>query len=525
MSVKSKLSLLILSLLIVLFFCSLLRAEDKFFSLKEKWSLELADTVRAIQLYDLNCNYSQDILIGAGSIQDCYLSCYGFVYIASDSARDVIDSSGELGWAVACIEAGDLDQNGTAEILAGMSDGATGGVCVFSDAKLDSQIFVPEDDFFPAVVSLKTVPMEDSTVVFLAAFYGLTSSWQSLDKIGCVYVGTGYLSDLYEIYWGPLVERIEFADSDVDQVHELILSNFYWSSMGMPGEFPASGAILIWNGWPGGTITTASTLFSFNTLWDIMNRGGFTGLEIGNCDRDSSLEILGSAFVDTCFPVYVDTCCLTVLSVVDGSTEVEQWRLTCFGKNNIISGIALVDFNNDGINEVLVAHKNAPVELLNGEDGGKIAESDSSFRIDHFAFGDVDGDGENEMVIAVGSILRVFEADFSPDVAEEEEDLSRPDLMVLSQNYPNPFNSTTVIPFTVYGKQKTERGAVPTNLTIYNILGQRVRTLLDEEKIPGNYRLRWDGKNEQGQMVPSGIYFYRLTAGKHCESKKMLFLK
>jgi len=518
MFAQARLFPLIISLFIVLCFCTFLSAQEKFFSLNEKWSLQLPDPVRAIQLYDLNHNYCQEILIGAGSTQDCYASCYGFVYVASDSARDIIGSSSELGWAVGCIEAGDLDQNGSAEILTGMSYGASGGVCIFSDAKLDSQILIPEDDFFPAVVSVKTVPLEDGIVVYLAGFYVLTSSWQSLDKVSSIYAGTGYLSDLHEIYWGLFVEHIELADSDLDQLNELIFSNFHWSSMGMPGEFPASASILIWSELPEGTITTASTLFSFSGLWDIINRGGFTSLEIGNCDSDSSLEILGSAYVDTCFPAYVDTCCLTVLSVVDGSAKAEQWRATYFGSLNIISGIALVDFNDDGLNEVLVAHKNAAMELLNGEDGSKIAESDSSYKVDYFAFGDVDGDGINEVVIAEGNILRVLEPDFSTDVPEEADGSAVSDLVTLGQNYPNPFNSCTTIPFVVKNTSRV-------TLRVYNILGQRVETLIDEDKIAGNYRARWDGKNEQGKMVPSGIYFYRLTVEKDSESKKMLFLK
>ncbi|MGB2696313.1 MAG: T9SS type A sorting domain-containing protein, partial [Candidatus Zixiibacteriota bacterium] len=225
------------------------------------------------------------------------------------------------------------------------------------------------------------------------------------------------------------------------------------------------------------------------------------------------------------FPVYLDTCCLTVLSVVDGSTKVEQWRSTYFGTDNIIGGIALVDFNNDGINEVLVAHKNAPMELLNGEDGSKIAESDSSYEVDHFAFGDVDGDGEGEIVIGNGNILRVFEVDFTTDVPEEEKDLSLRNFIFLSQNYPNPFNYTTLIHFKVNSSQLTVHGPVPTTLKIYNILGQKVKTLLDEGKIPGDYQAIWDGKDNEGNLVPSGIYFYQLTVGKYSESKKMLFLK
>jgi hypothetical protein len=519
---KQKLFYLIISFSILLCIFNSSKAQNKFFHLSEKWSVQLANTVRAIHLHDINHNYSQEILIGAGSLQDCYPSCYGFVYIVSDSARDVIESSGDLEWGISCIEAGDLDQNGEPEILAGMSDGVYGGVSIFSDAHLDSHTLVPDDDFFPAVVSIKTVPMGESTVVYLAS-YLVTTGYPVQDYVGLVYVGSGYLSNLEMIYGGNLIEHIEFADLDLDQYYELIFTNFYWYSMGMPGDFPVSANIVLWTEL---TDSLARTdLFSFDDLWDLINGGGFTSLRISNCDSDSSLEVLGSAFVDTCFPVHLDTCCITVLSVVDGLTKTEQWRTTYFGDVNIVKGIASVDINQDGINEVLVAHQNAPMELLNGEDGSKIAESDSSFTVDQFAFGDVDGDREKEIVIGEGYVLRVFEVDFTTDVPEKEKNLSHRNFLILSQNYPNPFNYITLIHFKVNSSQSTVDSPIPTTLKIYNILGQKVKTLLDEEKISGNYQVIWDGKDEEGNIVPSGIYFYHLNAGKYSESKKMLFLK
>jgi len=95
----------------------------------------------------------------------------------------------------------------------------------------------------------------------------------------------------------------------------------------------------------------------------------------------------------------------------------------------------------------------------------------------------------------------------------------------LEQNYPNPFNSSTTIPFTVHGERKTENRPVRTTLTIYNILGRRVRTLLNEEKVPGQYRVTWDGKDERGNEVGSGVYLYRLKAGDFEQTKKMVLLK
>jgi parallel beta-helix repeat protein len=100
----------------------------------------------------------------------------------------------------------------------------------------------------------------------------------------------------------------------------------------------------------------------------------------------------------------------------------------------------------------------------------------------------------------------------------------------LSQNYPNPFNSATTIPFTVpsppvNGSQFMVNSPSPVTLKIYNILGQRVRTLVDEKKLPGEYRVNWDGKDEKGNEVGSGIYLYKLKAGDYQQVKKMVLIK
>jgi len=95
----------------------------------------------------------------------------------------------------------------------------------------------------------------------------------------------------------------------------------------------------------------------------------------------------------------------------------------------------------------------------------------------------------------------------------------------LFNNYPNPFNRQTVIRYQVLGvrNQVTRVGRVA--LEIYNILGQLVTTLVNEEKPPGEYTVFWNGKNFRGEDVPSGMYFYRLTAGDIIDVKKMILLR
>jgi M6 family metalloprotease-like protein len=102
-----------------------------------------------------------------------------------------------------------------------------------------------------------------------------------------------------------------------------------------------------------------------------------------------------------------------------------------------------------------------------------------------------------------------------------EEYTNVPKSIELLQNYPNPFNPTTSIRFTV----SAGRSPLPTSLKIYNIRGQLVRTLVDEDKPGGDYLLLWDGRDDGGEAVPSGIYFYKLTAGSSSQVKKMVLLK
>jgi len=88
----------------------------------------------------------------------------------------------------------------------------------------------------------------------------------------------------------------------------------------------------------------------------------------------------------------------------------------------------------------------------------------------------------------------------------------------LSHNYPNPFNPSTVIRYAL-GRRSDVR------LTIYNLLGQVVKQLVNESQAAGEYRITWNGDNSSGRSVASGVYFYRLEAGEFTASEKMILLK
>jgi hypothetical protein len=89
----------------------------------------------------------------------------------------------------------------------------------------------------------------------------------------------------------------------------------------------------------------------------------------------------------------------------------------------------------------------------------------------------------------------------------------------LFPNYPNPFNPRTVIPYQVSEKSRI-------NIGVFNTLGERVKILVDHQsQLPGKYQVSWDGTNDQGQPVSSGIYFYRMEAGHFKMTRKMIYIR
>jgi hypothetical protein len=93
-----------------------------------------------------------------------------------------------------------------------------------------------------------------------------------------------------------------------------------------------------------------------------------------------------------------------------------------------------------------------------------------------------------------------------------------PRVFDLSNNYPNPFNPSTNIQFAV-----PHQGNI--TLAVYNVLGQHVRTLAEGDYAPGQYTVTWDGKDESGRTVTSGMYFARLETGSIALVRKMLMMK
>ncbi|MBN4056920.1 T9SS type A sorting domain-containing protein [bacterium AH-315-J21] len=124
-----------------------------------------------------------------------------------------------------------------------------------------------------------------------------------------------------------------------------------------------------------------------------------------------------------------------------------------------------------------------------------------------------DGSFRFTPIFHVGAII----VDIQTGVDDDERS-TLPTEFRLEQNYPNPFNPTTKIPFAL------PKGSDVT-LEVFNVLGQRVRTLFDGYRPPGEHVIEFDGLNDNGASIASGLYFYRLNAGDVTTTRKMTLLK
>jgi PKD repeat protein len=119
----------------------------------------------------------------------------------------------------------------------------------------------------------------------------------------------------------------------------------------------------------------------------------------------------------------------------------------------------------------------------------------------------IDGEVEDYLIDITGT-----------DVKAADNDITQPRAFRLYQNFPNPFNASTEICYDL-----PESGFV--QLSVYNLMGIELLTLVKEKKTAGYHRIKWDGKDDQNNQLPSGIYIYQLKIGKFSSVKKLISLK
>lgn len=116
-------------------------------------------------------------------------------------------------------------------------------------------------------------------------------------------------------------------------------------------------------------------------------------------------------------------------------------------------------------------------------------------------------------------IAREFAPQFSfVEEFKERKNNILPESFHLYQNFPNPFNPRTAIQYDLPVESHVK-------LTVYNTLGKKVKTLIDENQSAGSHSAVWDGTNAKGGIIASGVYFYKIEAGAFIRTREMIFMK
>jgi hypothetical protein len=214
---------------------------------------------------------------------------------------------------------------------------------------------------------------------------------------------------------------------------------------------------------------------------------------IGVVSQGSTVHKIGFRYVATAF---LDTSSTAVFITAFGAEYTEEgvilkWEI---GHSDDLKGFNI--YRSMGAEEKIIRLNDA---LIPAEEGNTY--------VDHrirpgksysYQLGAVDRDGEfYSQVVTV-------------DVPYRET--------TLEQNYPNPFNPSTTIAFFLAEPSQVE-------LVIYNVQGKRIKMLLREMRNFGKHTVKWDGRNDHGSPVSSGVYYYRMKAGKQTFTKKLTLLK
>jgi len=203
----------------------------------------------------------------------------------------------------------------------------------------------------------------------------------------------------------------------------------------------------------------------------------YSYLGSANMDNDPQQELVyGGTLFEPAF---------NYLIIIDGATGNIDWELPSSIENAYIAG-----YNNGG---------------------------------DNYGFSpfcDVNNDGIKEITFrgSEGGIWKIFVVGLQGTSNVIGNNNPIPNEISLSQNYPNPYNPATTIEYQI---QKDDF----VTLRVFNSIGQLVKTLVNESKQNGEYSVIFDGKNEIGETVSSGAYFYQLQVGDFISNKKMILLK
>ena len=209
------------------------------------------------------------------------------------------------------------------------------------------------------------------------------------------------------------------------------------------------------------------------------------------------------------------------LRVFDGTDGAPVWTASGFGQ--VFGVAALRDVTDDGIPDLSAATGDGRAVLLSGADGSEVwSYAIGNGTLDQAAevvavLPDIDGNGAPE--IAVGSRHgRIALLASTGAVLTASDDDAVPTAFALRGGYPNPFREQTTLGYTL-------PDAADVRLTVYDVLGRRVRTLVAKPQAAGTYTVTWDGRGAAGAPAAAGVYLVRLDAGRSAATGRLVLVR
>ena len=439
------------------------------------------------------------------------------------------------------LSSGDLDGNGDGELVFGTESGTLYALNKDGSSYLE---FVQSDSIigFPVLYDLNET--NELKIIFL-------SMNDTASTIHVIDHGGEYVEGFPISFDGEFNQGVSVADLNLDGTPEIISCStdgivIAVNTVGeLIPEFPAALSSII------STPVTVANIDMDNELeimvgtmdgliYIIKHNGSITqnfssneaicsGLSIADLDQNGSMEIIFNTADNLLHAWESET-----------QTELEGWPVS--NNNKSVTEPIIIDLNNDLRLEVLSGTISGDINIFKHHGG--LLENFPYLSNDsiHFtpAIGDLDGDDDLELIIGTENNLKVI------DILDEaggqyswntfrgnshrngfydsgQSYLSNSDDIILSdfrlgKNYPNPFNPSTRISFTTPREMNI-------SVIVYDVLGRRVKTLINGLQKKGNHHITWFGHDQSGSKVSSGIYFYEMRGDGFIQARKMLLIK
>ena len=517
-----------------LFLCLLfapahLNAQPDTLELHRIWAVDLDQKITLLRLADLNGEGINQILVGLCGSDSAHIEVF-------NGSNGILSTTGESirSGDITDLDVGDIDGDGDLEIVM-VADARTywkdwygSLVCVFDAQDLLSEWREIIGFETLTCVEADDIDRDDTAEVLIGSHLWSYDTAFAGHKLAYVKQCQGAL---YCLDWTRKALQVEecslgfskllACDIDHDSYSEIVCANGFARAM----EFVTGFRYHLRQVWlslidQDGSRLELPVLFeSDHPFFDSFDPPQVRSIAIGDCDSDDDMEVISYLYAgqdllyDDYWNEYFAGPPKYILTVSDALSGIVQ--KSSYYAGDVVS-LAVFDIDGQPPDEILIARANGILQLLDGTTFDTVAISDVLPALSFFAFGDVTGDALPEVCISDGDSLFLYSTPVTAVGEEDEENLASK--FVLHQNYPNPFNAQTNIKY--YLPQNSRL-----NLSIYNIIGQKVKTLVDGLQTAGFQSITWDGRDKSGAEVASGVYFCRLKTDYSQETKKMVLLK